>query len=203
MFDFKYKEDIEDCYDLLEISPVILSNDGHEINIKNKDGLIDLSLCIGVYQEATYFNQYDIDKDIDFYLKLNKDQGAKIDGNIRSESLDKKILYLTSLETKQNRYKTQVDIPFVTDVERDFLCKRLSSKFSEDETVQVECAIPFADNDGVKLLFTAQGRADVVKDNIVYELKFVSELTHEHFLQCACYMIAMGLDVGILWAAVR
>jgi len=199
MFDFKYKEDVEDCYGLLEISPTTLSEDTREIYVKNTDGLIDLSPCIGTYQEATYFSQYDIDKDIDFYLKLNKDQGAKIDGNIRSKSLDKKILYLTSLETKQNRYKTQVDIPFVSDVERDFLCQRLSSEFSEDETVQVECAIPFADNDGVELLFTAQGRADVVKDNIVYELKFVSGLTHEHFLQCACYMVAMGLDVGILW----
>lgn len=30
-------------------------------------------------------------------------------------------------------------------------------------------------------------------------LKFVSELTHEHFLQCACYMVAMNLPKGILW----
>ena len=35
--------------------------------------------------------------------------------------------------------------------------------------------------------------------DIVYELKFVSELTHEHFLQCACYMVAMNLQKGILW----
>lgn len=39
----------------------------------------------------------------------------------------------------------------------------------------------------------------MVKDNIVYELKFVSELTHEHFLQCASYMVAMNLRKGILW----
>ena len=41
--------------------------------------------------------------------------------------------------------------------------------------------------------------ADVVKDGVVYELKFVSELSHEHFLQCACYMIALELETGILW----
>ncbi len=39
----------------------------------------------------------------------------------------------------------------------------------------------------------------MVKDGIVYELKFVSELTHEHFLQCASYMVAMNLQKGILW----
>lgn len=39
----------------------------------------------------------------------------------------------------------------------------------------------------------------MVKDDIVYELKFVSELTHEHFLQCASYMVAMNLQKGILW----
>ena len=34
---------------------------------------------------------------------------------------------------------------------------------------------------------------------MVYELKFVTEVTHEHFLQCACYMAAMKLKNGILW----
>ena len=44
-----------------------------------------------------------------------------------------------------------------------------------------------------------KGFADAVKDDIVYELKFVSELTHEHFLQCASYMVAMQKQKGILW----
>lgn len=39
----------------------------------------------------------------------------------------------------------------------------------------------------------------MVKDDVVYELKFVSELTHEHFLQCASYVVAMGKKKGILW----
>ena len=39
----------------------------------------------------------------------------------------------------------------------------------------------------------------MVKNDIVYELKFVSELSHEHFLQCACYMVALKLQKGILW----
>lgn len=49
------------------------------------------------------------------------------------------------------------------------------------------------------LLFTAFGMADAVKDDVIYELKFVSELTHEHFLQCASYVVAMGKKKEILW----
>ena len=33
----------------------------------------------------------------------------------------------------------------------------------------------------------------------MYELKFVSELAHEHFLQCASYVVALGLERGVLW----
>ena len=39
----------------------------------------------------------------------------------------------------------------------------------------------------------------MLKDNVIYELKFVSELSHVHFLQCACYMIALEKEKGILW----
>ena len=45
----------------------------------------------------------------------------------------------------------------------------------------------------------AVGYADVVKNNIVYELKFVSELQPTHFLQCAMYMIALNIRKGIVW----
>ena len=38
-----------------------------------------------------------------------------------------------------------------------------------------------------------------MKGDTVYELKFVSELRHEHFLQCAVYMAALDLPKGILW----
>ena len=40
---------------------------------------------------------------------------------------------------------------------------------------------------------------DVLKNETVYELKFVSELSHDHFLQCACYMVALNKEKGVLW----
>ena len=59
--------------------------------------------------------------------------------------------------------------------------------------------LPFSHKAPGSKRFIAGGFADVVKDDTVYELKFVSELSHEHFLQCACYVIALKLEKGILW----
>ena len=44
-----------------------------------------------------------------------------------------------------------------------------------------------------------EGRCDVYKDNKIYELKFVNELEHVHFLQLACYLVATGVKKGVLW----
>lgn len=54
MFDFKYREDIEECYGLLRITEMIQA-DHSEITINSSDGLIDLSPCIGEYQEFAFF----------------------------------------------------------------------------------------------------------------------------------------------------
>lgn len=199
IFDFKYKEDVEECYSFLNKKLITVPEEISEIILTSQDDLIDLSPCIGIYQEAVYFKNYDINKSIQLWLDLNEDK--KYIQNIKDKylSLDKKILLLTSLETTQNRYRNQVETPFVSNVERQQIMERLGLLFTVDETVQVPCVIDFSDIEKEKCLFSAQGFADVVKDGVVYELKFTSELTHEHFLQCACYVAALELEKGILW----
>ncbi len=108
-------------------------------------------------------------------------------------------MFLVSLETKHERYRNQVKTPFVSKKEQQQIKSRLNTFLSSGESVQVPCIIDFADKINGNTLFSAQGLADVVKDGVVYELKFVSELSHENFLQCACYMIALELETGILW----
>ncbi len=196
MFDFKYREDIEKCFSLLDCKPLpLLNND--EIKVKISDGMIDLSPCIGIYQEAMYFDGYDIDKDIEFYMSLHPDH-LFFNKRIKKLDLESKILFIVSLETNQERYRSQVELPFVTKESEDLIANRLSTMLKKDEDVQIGCSIDISHNDGSHA-FYAKGYADVVKDNIVYELKFVSELSHEHYLQCACYVVALGLEKGILW----
>jgi Ni2+-binding GTPase involved in maturation of urease and hydrogenase len=199
MFDFKYKEDIEKCHSLLKIESLTVPEDISEIQIKSKDGLIDLSPCIGLFQEAVFFNRYNIDESIKLWLDLNKDKKFLYTAEDRRSPIDKKILILTSLQTSQNRYRNQVDIPYVSVSDSRQIFERLKTLFTVDETVQFPCAIDFSDRRNGRCLFSARGFADVVKDNVVYELKFVSELTHEHFLQCACYVVALGLEEGVIW----
>ena len=55
MFQFKYNEDVEACYEALHIEQKKISEDRRIIYIKNNDELIDLSPCIGIYQEAVFF----------------------------------------------------------------------------------------------------------------------------------------------------
>lgn len=197
MFDFKYKESVEKCFNRLNIEKIDCE-DKRVINVKSTDELIDLSPCIGVYQEASYFNKYDIDKEIDLRFLFDPRKKHLYTQGIKEASLEKKILFLTSLETRQDRYLYQVEIPFIRDEQKDEIIDRLKTVLSPDEESQVKCTIPFVNEKG-RTVFRSTGFADVVKDNIVYELKFVSELKHEHFLQCASYMIGLNLDKGILW----
>lgn len=197
MFDFKYKEDVEACFKLLKINKLTLED--YPIEIKSADDLIDLSPCIGIYQEAVFFDNYQIEEAIKLKLLLNPELKGLYTKAVKNSSLDQKILFLVSLDTRQNRYRTQVDTPFVSLIQSEMIKARLRTRFQSNEDAQVACRIDFYSQKNKDILFSAKGFADVVKNNIVYELKFVTELMHEHFLQCASYMIAMNLQKGILW----
>lgn len=193
MFDFKYQEDIEDCYKMLKLTKLDIQDD-NIIDVKNTDCLIDISPCIGIYQEAFFFKDYNIDYAIKFQRTINRET-AEMPLYL---SLEEKILYLTYLQTKQRRYREQVNIPFVKDAESKSIRKRLEEEFDGNEPSQTNCQIVFSNN-GKLPLFKAVGLIDVIKNNIIYELKFVEALQHAHFLQCACYMVATGIKQGVLW----
>lgn len=198
MFDFKYVEDIEKCYSLLNVER-IEDADTAIIAVKNHDEMIDLSPCVGIFQEAYFFDAFDIDSAIEFYFLMNRKDKKPDQKELNKMTVEEKILWLTSLETSQDRYRKQVTLPFVDEDAKKRIEARLETMFSHDENVQKHCAIPFSDRPNGRTLFSAIGMVDVYKNDIVYELKFVSELQHTHFLQCACYMVAMGLKEGIVW----
>lgn len=198
MFDFKYKEDVEECFRLINRKE-ISQWDTKEIKIKSSDGMIDLSPCIGEYQEFAFFKNYSIDDVLKEAFSL-ADATHLYTDELQRKSPEEKILALTAFQTKQDRYKNQVVIPYVQPAEKEALKNRLEEHFSpEEEQIQVPCEIAFARNPYGQRTLTAIGKADAVLNDTVWELKFVSELSHEHFLQCAMYMIALDLPKGILW----
>lgn len=193
MFDYKFVEDVEQayaCLDVKEIHPA-----GDEIKIPCNDALIDLSPCIGHYQEVMFFQNYDIDNELEYHL--SQYDKSHLRRQYKKYNLDQKLLYLAALETKQFRYMNQVKQLPISETNRDYLRNRLFEQFSSEEVVQFPCSLLFYKN-GTHL-FSANGRADVVKDNIVYELKFVSTPSHVHTLQLAMYLAASGYRVGRLW----
>ena len=160
---------------------------------------MDLSTCLlaSGYTKKPFSSVKINDKEIDFYFKTRKN--TRKDRESDTLSLDEKILYLTALEAKHERYRTQVATPFIREEERTAIIDRLSKEFTRDEKVQVPCEIPFYKENSNVECFHASGLCDVLKDGAVYELKFVSELSDAHFLQCACYMIALEAERGVLW----
>lgn len=196
MFSFRYKEDVEDCYSLIKVKK--LRPAGDVIDIPDHDGLIDLSPCIGIYQEAMFFKGYDIDKEIEMFF-ANHDDKDFLRCDTDGWGLPKKILYLMMLETGQRRYSEQVELSFANETAAEEITKRLSAVFTYDEDVQRQCSLAFSKCYQGKTALEARGIADVVKDDTVYELKFISGVTHEHLLQCASYMVALGLKKGVLW----
>ena len=58
---------MERCFSLLKIKKITV-DDNSLIAIKNSDDLIDLSPCIGIYQEAVFFDNYKIESEIELSL---------------------------------------------------------------------------------------------------------------------------------------
>ena len=191
MFDFKYKEQVEKCYELLSIMPQ--QDKATEIKITDRDGLIDLSPCIGIYQEAMFFDNYNIKKEFELIQETRPDVKVYFDEN---EDLEKQVLALTALQTYQERYYKQVNTPYVTEDQSCRIKTRLESVLSRAEDVQKPCRI---DIESGSISFAMVGYTDVYREDMLFELKFTSELRHEAYLQCAMYMLAFNKAEGILW----
>lgn len=195
MFDYKYTEDVEACYGMLDLERI--EAPGQVIDAPLSDGMIDLSPCIGNWLEASYFNNYDLDRAVAQRARMN--MGATVQHyNTAGWSVFGKVLYLTAVETNQARYVSQVPWDFVPDGVRDSIHDRLRMRLAPDLQVQSSCMMD------VDILNYGQaalrGVCDVLDpDGAVWELKFVSSLSHVHFLQCACYLVLMDRRDGYLW----
>lgn len=196
MFDFKFAEDIEDAYKTLDVRRV--RGPGDAISVPTSDGLIDLSPCISLFTLAAYFEDYDIDSMIDQYFQLNPDQDYAAIPDRDEMTVEQKILYLVSLETHQKRYWNQVKLPFLPAGKIGDIMARLARELPRDAVAQSESVIGFYDKHGGHA-FNATGLITVEHCGCVYDIRFVNELDHTHFLQLASHMIARKYSVGRVW----
>lgn len=210
MYDFMFREDVEKCYQMLRLKGIRKKNT-EVIDVVSRDGNIDLSPCIGRYVEADFFPAYNLDdiarfiqmqNDIDFIkpkviMGKNGEPNDYLEYDSPLATIEDKILMLTATETRQDRYVRQVDVPFISDDDKQKIKKRLKEKFNGKEEVQVDCEIDFTDKRG--LSYQIHGKCDVIKDNTIYELKFTDGLKETDYLQLAFYLCANPGMKGILW----
>lgn len=204
MFEFKHVEHVEAAYKLLKVKKLQRAVD--EIPVRNFDGQIDLSPCIGICQEVMYFANTSIDKMIEAFFATNPRMSHKRCRGYEEWPLESKILYLSSLSTQQERYLSQVELPLLTPEQEDEIKSRLRKLLPADSITQRRCEVVFYPADipkseltKKKILFSAVGDCDVLQDDMIYELKFVSALQHTHFLQTAMYMMGHNRKKGRLW----
>ncbi len=122
MFDHKFSENLNDVYNCLDVDLIDIG-DNSTINIKPNDNLIDLSPCIGIYQEVSYFNSYNIKKEIEFQLMI---EGSKWKENYKNfvaqrDTVNDLILFLTAMETNQMRYIKQATVDFVNEYDKELI----------------------------------------------------------------------------------
>lgn len=219
MFDFKFVEHVEAAYDLLHVERV---DDGtsREIVVDSVDGLIDLSGVLDVYQKYDFFENFRIMNQVvggevddsnlgdatqeQLRLKMmltEVDNIAKSQGRL-SNAWDRSLAYVAAV-TNYDRYVHQVTVR-PSEIEMMAIRDRLRDVFVENEPgvqVQVDMLDGIARYDHSEWsTIDFVGVADVVKDETVYGIHFVDELTHPMFLRAAMLAVMAGCEYGIVWS---
>lgn len=202
-FEHKYEEDIRDCVDFLTIEKI--QDAGEIIQATKSDGFIDLSACIGIHAQATYFENFDIDAIILRNSVDAQNRNIHLPEFNPNWSLQKKILYYISMESGQLRYLRDIKKKFVSRASDKEIHKRLATVFDGTEPVELPCRITFQNarnaTTGVRIgdkMLT--GRCDAfTHGGELYELKFVDTVSPDHELQAALYAIAFNVEYTIIW----
>ena len=201
MFDYKYNEDICRAFADLDVTKIDLP-DTSVIDIKSTDGLIDMSPCIGIFTNACFFKNFDIDKRIQLQLRCNGMKCSKSDlKELTFSDMIRKIRYSVFLSTKQRRYFSQSRKSFVTEEDERLIKNRLSTLLPPDCQTQISCGADckYTDADGNEQILKICGLADAMHDGKLYEVKFVHEISPEQFLQLATYMLLLDVKIGRIW----
>ena len=102
---------------------------------------------------------------------------------------------------KQRRYFTQSRKSFVTPEDEEIIKGRLSEFLTPDCDTQKHCSIKceYLDANNQEKVMELKGLTDAIKDDIIYEIKFIHDVSYENFLQVASYMLALDYEVGRIW----
>ena len=197
-FDFRYAENVESCFELLETTRLD-DGQGQAIEIERSDGLIDLSPVVGSYQEALYFDNYSPQ---DAFAGLDSALAQEMLAEVMDDDSDpwRNALRLTAATTEQARYAEQVGGGIPEEVERQ-LIDRLATQLPRDCVIQLPLELQGTalQSRSEATTISFKGVADALHQGRIFELKFVTELSHAMFLQLALYLVMSDVEEGVLW----
>lgn len=194
LFQYKRVEDIRKTRKLVETQHI--QPPQATIRTKTKDALIDLMPAIATWLNVSYFSDMNIEQAIEDYLKQTKREYEKRD--MRKWSHDRKVLRLCQLQTKQNRYAYQVELPFLKNSVKDKILQRLASKLSKDDRTHEYAQIEFSKNQNE--IFYVHGTVYLIQNHsTVFLATFSSDIDSLTILTCALQVCAAGTSHGIIW----
>ena len=207
-FDFKFAENIREAYQLIDRDK-LTAHDASVIDVETNDALIDLSPVIGKYQEFAFFNDSNPQSELAHaYETYNKDSVVtkealkKISDKSHELTTWQKSLIVAGGMYDQRRYFTQVTHE-IDEASDRLIRDRIATRLDTDDKCQIKTRLAgFAlrRESGESTPITFAGVCDAIDANgVVFELKFVSELSHTMFLQLAMYLIMTGRESGVLW----
>lgn len=189
MFDFKYDVDIKHTFEMLEITEIPTENKEVIYAIENDYNIL-LGPAIGIYQEAMFFKEWNYERELESYD--SEKPTVKYVRKLKPKTLEKKVLNIVACETDLTRYATQTIDSFIEEKEKEKLIARLKEHL--DPNLETQRRLFLLEKDII-----IEGRLDTIKNDVVYELKFVNELETVHFLQTAMYVLMNKSEKGILW----
>lgn len=107
------------------------------------------------------------------------------------------LLCLTAAASENWAYFRQITKRYIDKTQQQEIIARMSDLLDENDPHEGVVGLTSGANPLTSISFL--GRYDVIHDDIIYELKFTSELSHQHHLQLATLMVMTGLEVGRLW----
>lgn len=116
----------------------------------------------------------------------------------KEDDIQWQLLVLLAAETGIKPYIRQIRDRYIDSLQKNKIITRLSTEFDIKDNHEVPVNITY-NNPYEISTGNINGRIDVIHDNKVYELKFVNELSYNHYLQCAIYMVMSGYEIGRLW----
>jgi hypothetical protein len=186
IYAFKYKEDIDKCFEFLNVVNLETSND-FDIRANPSDAYIDYGPLVNNFQLLGFFEGFSKHKALNLYkdnIALDKATARFGDRVLDDDGLFVKLV--TSLETLQFRYLYKASRYIFAPKELKKLADRLREHFTGYEDVQIYCEYKLD-------VYVVRGYVTVQRDDgILYDVVYKADIQKEDLMALAFKALSLN-----------